>query len=203
MKSVADQIVKRLQGKGRSFAFSAKDFLDLGSRGAVDMALSMLAKSGKIRRVFRGVYDYPKYSELLGKYLAPDFDQVAQAIARKTGTRIQPTGALAANLLGLSTQVPAKVVYLTDGRSRTIKFGTQTIRFQKTSPKELMSNRKIAMVVQALRFLGRESVTDDVIRKIRQILSPAERKRLLKEAKYTSTWLPEVVRKIAGEQPDG
>ena len=144
MKSVADQIVKRLQSKGRSFAFSAKDFLDLGSRGAVDMALSTLAKSGKIRRVLRGVYDYPKYSELLGKYLAPDFDQVAQAIARKTGTRIQPTGALAANLLGLSTQVPAKVVYLTDGRSRTIRFGTQTIRFQQTSPKELMSNRKIA-----------------------------------------------------------
>jgi len=203
MKSVADQIVKRVQSKGRSFAFSAKDFLDLGSRGAVDMALSTLAKSGKIRRVLRGVYDYPKYSEFLGKTLAPDFDQVAQAIARKTGTRIQPTGALAANLLGLSTQVPAKVVYLTDGRSRTIRFGTQTIRFQQTSPKELMSNRKIAMVVQALRFLGKESVTDAVIRKIRQILSTAERKRLLKEAKYTSTWLPQVVRKIAGEQPDG
>ena len=203
MKSVADQIVKRIQNKGRSFVFSAKDFLDLGSRGAVDMALSTLARSGKIRRVLRGLYDYPKYSELLGKDLAPDFDQVAQAIARKTGTRIQPSGAVAANLLGLSTQVPAKIVYLTDGRSRTIRFGTQTIRFQQTSPKELLSDRKIAMVVQALRFLGKEAVTDDVIQKVRQILSPAERRRLLKEARYASTWLPDVVRKIAGEQPDG
>lgn len=203
MKFVADQIVKRIQNKGRSFVFSAKDFLDLGSRGAVDMALSTLARSGKIRRVLRGLYDYPKYSELLGKYLAPDFDQVAQAIARKTGTRIQPSGAVAANLLGLSTQVPAKVVYLTDGRSRTIRFGTQTIRFQQTSPKELMSNRKIAMVVQALRFLGKESVTDDVVRKIRQILSPGDRRRLLKEAKYASTWIPEIVRNVAAEQPDG
>ena len=161
------------------------------------MALSALAKSGKIRRIRRGLYDYPRHSTLLGDVLAPDFNQVAHAIARKTGTRIQPSGAVAANLLGLSEQVPAKIVYLTDGQSQTIRIGSQTITFKKTSPKELLSSEKSALVVQALRFLGKEAITDKVVRKLRQILSPTERKRLLKDAKYASTWLPEVVRKIA------
>jgi hypothetical protein len=203
MKSIADQITKRIQNKGRGFAFTAKDFLDLGNRGAVDMALSALTKLCKIRRIQRGLYDYPKSSELLGGTMAPDFDQVAHAIARKTGTRIQPSGAVAANLMGLSEQVSAKIVYLTDGRSRTVRIGSQTITFKQTSPKELLPNEKIGLVVQALRFLGKEAVTDKVIDKLREGLSTTDRKRLLKSAKYASTWMPEVVRKIAEEQPHG
>ena len=203
MQTVANKILNRIKGKGDGFSFTAKDFLDLGTRGAVDMALSTLARSGQIRRISRGLYDYPRHSELLGGLLAPDFDQVADAIARKTGIRIQPSGALAANLLGLSEQVPAKIVYLTDGRSRTIRIGSQTITFKRTSPKELLPNEKTALVVHALRFLGKEAVTDEIIHKLRKILSPAERKRLLKDAKYTSTWVPDVVRRIAEERPDG
>ena len=180
------------------FAFTARDFLDLGSQGTVFMALSTLARLGKIRRISRGLYDYPRSSELLGGTLAPDFDQVAHAIARKPGIRIQPSGALAANLLGLSEQVPAKIVYLTDGRSRTM-----TITFKQTSPKELLPDEKTALVVHALRFLGKEAITDEVIHKLRKLLSPAERKRLLKDAKYTSTWVPDVVRRIAKERSDG
>ena len=203
MQSLADKIVRRIKGKGIGFAFTAKDFWDIGSRSNVFMALSALAKQGKIRRISRGLYDLPKHSELLGGMLAPDFDQVAHAVARKTGVRIQPSGAQAANLLGLSEQVPAKIVYLTDGRSLTIRIGAQTVTFKQTSPKELLPNEKTAMVVHALRFLGKEAVTDEVIRKIRKILSPAERKRLLKNAKYTSTWIPDVVRRIAAEPPNG
>lgn len=203
MKSVLDRIVKRIQNKGHGFAFTAKDFLDLGSRGSVDVALSSLAKSGKIRRVCRGVYDYPKYSEFLGKVLAPDFDQVAHAIARNTGATIQPSGALAANLLGLSEQVPAKILYLTDGLSRTVRFGTQTITFKRTRPKELLPNDMSALVVQALLFLGKGSVNDKIIRKIREALPAGDRKRLLKDAKYVSDWVADVVRRIAGENPDG
>ena len=203
MQTIANKILNRIKGKGGGFSFTAKDFLDLGARGAVDMALSTLARSGTIRRIRRGLYDSPSYSELLGSLLAPDFDQVAHAIARKAGIRIQPSGALAANLLGLSEQVPAKIVYLTDGRSRTIRIGSQTITFKQTSPKELLPNEKTALVVHALRFLGKEAVTDEIIHKLRKILSPAERKRLLKDAKYTSTWDPDVVRRIAEERPDG
>lgn len=185
------------------FAFTARDFLDLGSQGTVFMALSTLARLGKIRRISRGVYDYPRHSELLEGSLAPDFDQVAHAIARKAGIRIQPSGALAANLLGLSEQVPAKILYLTDGRSRTISIGSQTITFKQTSPKELLPNEKTALIVHALRFLGKEAIAVDVIHKLRKLLSPAERKRLLKDAKYTSTWVPDAVRRIAEERPDG
>ena len=203
MKSIEDKIVKRIQNKGRGFSFTAKDFLDLGSRGAVDMALSSLARLGKIRRVCRGVYDYPGHSELLGGPLAPEFDQVAHAIARNTGARIQLSGAVAANLLGISEQVPAKILYLTDGLSRTVQIGSQTITFKRTRPKELLPNDKSALVVQALRFLGKEAVTADVIRKLRQALSPSERKRLLKDAMYTSDWVAEVARRIAGEHLDG
>ncbi len=203
MQSIANKIINRIKRNGAGFSFTAKDFLDLGSRGAVDMALSTLARSGKIRRISRGVYDFPRHSELLGGLLAPDFDQIAHAIARKTGIRIQPSGALAANLLGLSEQVPAKIVYLTDGRSRTIRIGSQTITFKQTSPKELLPNEKTALVVHALRFLGKEAITDEVIRKLRKLLSPAERKRLLKDAKYTPTWVPDVVRRIAEERSDG
>ena len=203
MQSIENKILKRIRHKAKGFSFTAKDFLDLGSRGAVDMALSALTERGKIRRISHGLYDYPKHSELLGGMLAPDFDQVAHAIARRSGIRIQPSGALAANLLGLSEQVPAKIVYLTDGRSRTIRIGSQTITFKQTSPKELLPNEKTALVVHALRFLGKETVTDEIIHKLRKILSPAERKRLLKDAKYTSTWVPDVVRRIAEERPDG
>lgn len=203
MQTVANKMLNRIKGKGNGFSFTAKDFLDLGTRGAVDMALSTLARSGKIRRIRRGLYDCPSYSELLGSLLAPDFDQIAPAIARKAGIRIQPSGALAANLLGLSEQVPAKIVYLTDGRSLTIRIGSQTITFKQTSPKELLPNEKTALVVHALRFLGKEAITDEIIHKLRKILSPAERKRLLKDAKYTSTWVPDVVRRIAEERHDG
>jgi len=203
MISISDQIIRRIRIKGRGFTFTAKDFLDLGKRGAVDVALSFLADSHQIRRVDRGLYDYPRYSELLGEVLAPDFDQVAHAIARKTGIRILPAGAVAANLLGLSDQVPAQIIYLTDGRTRIIEVGGQTITFQKVSPKEILPDGKASLVIQALRFLGKDSIDDKVILKVRQILSPTERKRLLKAARYTATWMPEVVKRIAGEPQDG
>ena len=157
---MADKILKRISGKGRGYSFTSKDFLDLGSRGTVDMALSALTKQAKIRRISRGLYDYPKHSKLLGGMASPAFGQVAHAIARKSGIRIQRSGALAANLLGLSEQVPAKIVYLTDGRSRTIRIGSQTITFKRTSPKELLPDKKTALVVHALRFLGKDAVTD-------------------------------------------
>jgi hypothetical protein len=196
---MSDRILKRIQNMGRGFAFTAKDFLDFGKRGAVDMALSSLTKAGKIRRVCRGVYDYPVQSELLGDRLAPDFDQVAHAIARNTGAQIQPTGAIAANLLGLSDQVPAKIEYLTNGRSRTVRIGSQTITLKKTRPKELLPNETSATVVQALLFLGRDAINNDLIVRLRRILTPAQRRRLLKDAKYTSDWVADTVRHIAEE----
>ena len=203
MISVAERIVKRVKHKGKGFAFTAKDFLDLGKRAAVDKALSTLATQGVFRRVGRGLYDVPRPSALLGGPADPDVDQLAQAIARNTGARIQPTGAAAANILGLSEQVPAKVVYLTDGLSRTVAVGNRTITFKRTRPRDLLVDPMSATVVQALLFLGREAVTAEVLAKLRRALTPAERSRLLMEARYSADWIAEAALRINEEGGDG
>jgi len=196
MISVENKILRRINRNQSGYCFTAKDFLDMGSRASVDQALSKLAKLGKIRRVCRGVYEFPKQGKLINMPLPTDFDQVAHAIARNTGTRIQPSGAVAANLLGITEQVPARIVYLTDGLSRTIYIDRRTITFKRVRPKEIMPNEKSAMVVQALRFIGREAVTANIKEKIRNQLSPTERRRLMKDAQYSSDWIAEAVQQI-------
>jgi hypothetical protein len=116
--------------------FSPRDFLDLGGRPTVDSALHRLEKRGEIRRVIRGVYDYPRFSKLLDQHLSPDIDQVARALARKFRWRIQPSGATALNFIGLSTQVPARAVYLSDGPDRAYQVGNTALVFEHTALKE-------------------------------------------------------------------
>ncbi len=118
MQSIQDKILARIKIKGTGWSFSKNYFYDLGSDGSIRLALMRIEGDGKIRLVCRGIYDCPKYSELLLKTLSPDFDQAAQAIARKSGWTIHPSGAAALNLLGLSTQVPANILYLSDGPRR-------------------------------------------------------------------------------------
>ena len=198
MQSVSDKILARIHRKRRGVAISGKDFLDLASRASVDKALSALAKAGQIRRVSRGVYDYPRVSAELGGELSPDYDQVAHAIARSNGVRIEASGAWAANLLGLSTQVPAKIVYLTNGTSRTLQVGNQTIAFERVSPKELRAKPGTSsLVVQALRYLGKEHVDEGTVRHLQERLSPAEQRALIRDARYTADWIFEVLKRIA------
>ncbi|MBN1588777.1 MAG: hypothetical protein JW888_04615 [Pirellulales bacterium] len=190
----------RIRRKGHGQAFSSKDFLDIGSRASVDHALSTLTRSGVIRRVTRGIYDYPKVSPELGGQLSPDYDSVAQAIARKNGVRIEPSGAWAANLLGLSTQVPAKIVYLTNGTSREYWINGQKIAFQRVGPKELLPKPgPSTLVVQSLRHLGQDRIDDTVIRQLRDRLSPSDCKALLRDARYTADWIFEVLKKIVAD----
>lgn len=201
MQSVSDKILTRIRRKGRGHAFSSKDFLDIGSRASVDQTLSTLAKAGEIRRIARGIYDYPKVNTALGGQLSPDYDSVAHAIARKNGVRIEPSGAWAANLLGLSTQVPAKIVYLSNGTSRTYQVGKQTIAFQRVGPKELLpKSGSSTLVVQAIRYLGQDHVDDSVIGQLRDRLSPAEKNALLRDVRYSADWIYEVVKKIAADR---
>src|SRR5207248_10067636 len=124
--SIEQRMVYRIRAKGRGWVFSARHFLDFGSRKAVDLALFRLAKRADIRRLGRGIYDFPKISLTLG-ILSPSIDAVAREIAGKNNSKLKITGAQAANALGLTTQVPAKIVYLTDGPSRQMKLGNQTI----------------------------------------------------------------------------
>ena len=147
--------------RGRGSVFVPGDFLDMGSREAVDIVLHRLARKGTIRRLARGVYDFPKEHPVLG-LLQPSAEAVAKALAGRDHTRLQPAGAYAANALGLSEQVPAKVVFLTDGPSRTVKIGPMTIQLRRTTARNMAAAGRLSgLLIQALRELGKEHLTPE------------------------------------------
>lgn len=195
--SVADKILSRIRRKGQGAVHTSKDFLDLGSRVAVDHALSNLAKKGLIRRLSRGVYDYPKVNPRLG-VLTPSPDAVARAMAKKTRSDLQVSGAYAANQLGLSTQVPARVVYLTDGKSKRVRVGRQTIELRHASPKHMATAGKPSgMVIQALRHVGRDNVNDEVIDRIKSALSDEDRAALRHDVDKAPDWMRPILTRLA------
>src|SRR5580704_4337223 len=190
MQTMRDQILARINRLGNGKAFSAKDFLDIASRGTIDMTLSGLTRSGAIRRVRRGLYDMPKLNPALGGKLSPDIDEAARAIARRQRWKIVPDGARAANLLGLSTQVPAKITYLTDGPNKEVLIGRRSIHFKHARPKAIAKlDGKFALVVQALRYLGKDGVGSNEIETLRTALSAAEKRKLIKDTRYGVDWI--------------
>ena len=192
-------ILRRVYGKGRGWAFSQKDLTDFGSRSALDVALHRLCTQGTIRRVLRGIYDFPRHSALLGEPLSPDIDQVAHALARKFGWRILPNGPSALNLMGLSTQVPAQYLYLSDGPDRSYRVGTTDLMFKQTALKEArFVLRESSVIVQGLKSLGQEALSAEVIAKIRDWLPPALCPKILTDTRTATGWVYEVIRKICG-----
>jgi len=197
MQTMRDQIVARIDRLGGGKAFSAKDFLDIASRGMIDMSLTSLSRRGTIRRVRRGLYDKPKVNPSLGGELSPDIDEAARAIARRSRWKIVPEGAWAANLLGLSTQVPAKIIYLTDGPNNEVPIGRRTIHFKHARPKAMSGlEGKFALVVQALRHIGKEGVGSREIETLRAALSPAEKRKLVKDTRFSADWIFGVAKQI-------
>lgn len=183
-------------------AFSQADFADLGSRSAVDLALHRREKESLIRRVIRGVYDHPRHSDLLQKTVSPDLDQVAHALARKFAWRIQPDGATAQNLL--STQVPARVLYLSDGPDRSYKVENTALIFEHTALKEAgFKLRESQLIVQALKALGEERITPKIISAVRRKFDPAMRRRILLDTKTATGWVYATIQKIAKDPPHG
>ena len=198
MQTMRNQIVTRIERLGYGKAFSAKDFLDIASRTTIDVMLADLATDGKIRRIRRGLYDMPKVNPALGGKLSPDIDEAAQAIARRQRWKLVPEGAWAANLLGLSTQVPAKIIYLTDGPTKVVEIGRRSIHFKHARPKAMAGlEGKLALLVQALRHLGKENVGTREIEKIRAKLSQKEKDRLLKDTRFSVDWIYDVAKQIA------
>jgi hypothetical protein len=194
----------RIYGHGRGWVFSPRDFADLAGRSTIDSELHRLANKGTIRRVIRGIYDYPRFSDLLDQKLSPDIDLVAQALARKFGWRIQPGGAVAQNLLGLSTQVPARAVYLSDGPDRTYRIGKTTLVFEHTALKETVFKlRESGLIVQALKSLGPNRITPDVISTIRQWLPRNLRTKVLADTRTATGWVHAAIQRIVKEKSDG
>lgn len=197
MTNVQDAIFDYLRHRSRGKVYTSKDLGQLGNRAAVDQALSRLARDGTLQRLARGLYYYPKTNPRLGIVVSPSADEIAAALARQTGSRIAPSGALAANRLGLSTQVPAKHVYLTDGRSREVRVGNQVFFMKHVAPKDLPIGSPVsAAVFQAIRYLGSDSIDDTVVSRLRRRLSIKQRQQLLRDARYTTGWIADIVRKI-------
>ena len=197
MQSIDSKVLSRIYGSGRGVVFTPGRFLDIGSRNAVDKVLSRLVQKGVIRRLARGLYDYPEHHPIMG-ILAPNPDAIAQALAGRQGIRLQPSGAYAANRLGLSTQVPARIVYLTDGPSRTVRVGNQEIRLQRTTPRSMgPAGRTSGLVIQALRHLGQKHVDDSVIQTLQNKISDQDKKRLMKDIAYAPAWVGKHLREIA------
>lgn len=193
---ITSNIKQRIIGKGRGVIFAPTDFLDIGSRASVDQALSRLADQGVIRRLTRGLYDYPKKSPRFG-FLSPSADDIAKAVARKDGQILQPSPSMAANQLGLSTQVPSKPTYMTDGPTRTKKVGRQVIQFRKASPKTLVgAGHKTGVVFQALRYVGKDRVDSQIVDRLARVLDDNDRKLLAKQSRHVPAWMHPVVQQI-------
>jgi len=195
--SIDSQILKRIQRRRAGHVFTPADFLDLGSRNAVDLALSRHARTGTIRKIARGLYAFPQVDPRLG-LLSPAIDDIATALKGRDQSRLQPAGAHAANVLGLSTQVPVRVVFLTDGRSRRVQLGKQHIVIKHTTPRQMATaGRSSGTVIQALRWLGKRNVNDATIATLRRRLSAADKQQLLKDLRYAPAWIADIFRAVA------
>ena len=192
--SVENQIVERIESLPKGELLLPTDFSDLGSSEAVRIALFRLEKEGVINRVAQGIYVRPKISELIG-VLVPSAEEVAEAIAKRDRIRTLPTGSYALNALGLSTQVPMNIVLLTDGSPRIIKIGKRTIKFKKTTPKNLLAKGKISrLVIQALKEIGNGKVTSEEENKIIDLLKKEDLKDLKHDIVLAPVWVQKIMK---------
>lgn len=193
-------MLRRIKSLGRGELFVPATFLDLGDRRAIDVALHRLVRKGLIRRLARGLYDYPKEDPGLGP-LSPSIESIAKALASKDRLRLQPSGAYAANLLRLSEQVPMKAVFLTDGPSRRILVGTLAIVLKRTTPRNMATaDRTSGLLIQALRYLGRGSISHERLAHLRRLLTAKDRKEILEDLPLAPAWMHPFLRAIAAEK---
>jgi len=197
---IAEKILARLLAR-KGEAVPLTDFLDLGNCPAVRQALCRLVRRGAIRRVRRGLYELPRMGKLLNEPVVQSPDALVRAWARKNGLRVVPSGAQAANLLGLSTQVPAKLAYYTNGRTRTLTLGPYTVKLLNRGPKTMnVRGRTAPLVFQALRYLGREGVKPEVIERLRSTLSERDKAELNRNLHQATAWMKGVVQQIVDEE---
>lgn len=197
MQSIDNKILSRIYGHGKGYTFSSFDFIGEFKDNNIDKSLSSLTKEGKIRRVTRGMYDYPKYSNLLEQNLSPDIDAVAQAYARKFKWQIEISGESALNYLGLSTQVEGNYIYLSSGPSRKYQIGNTTLVFKHTALKNIgFKYKESSLIVQALKALGQSHTDDKVKERLSTFLSPKQCDNILKDTQTSTAWIYETIKEI-------
>lgn len=195
MQEIRDRILAAEEGS----VFVAPDFADIADTATIRQGLKRLYQSGIIRRIIRGVYEKPKYSKLLDEYVAADPNAVAKALARSYHWTIAPCGNTALNLLGLSTQVTAVWSYISDGPYKTYEWNNTKLELKHRTNKEITGlSYMTSLVIGALKTLGRANVTSEIIHTLSKKLSDDEKSACLKEAKESTDWVYDTIRKICG-----
>lgn len=199
MESIDFKILEKIKKAKRGSLFYTEDFLSFGNYKAVSKALERLVNEKELSRVARGIFAILTKDPFLGE-ISPTAEKIAESIRKRDKARIIPTGSLALNMLGLSTQIPTNLVYLTDGSARTIKVGNRGIVFKKTSPKNLTAIGTFSgIVIQALKEIGKENVTDIEIEKILEHLKKEDPYRLEHDIKLAPEWIRIIMRKALNE----
>ena len=202
MKPVASRIMDRVITNGAGeWVCTPKDFLDFGTREAIDQALFRLVKAGQLRRVGYGLYRMSGIDEVQESAATADLDSAVAALARRDGVRMMPDGMFTANQLGLTNADPAEAIYVTDGHSRTLKIDGRTVQFRHAGPQVMWwAGRPAGPVVQALRWLGRDAATDDhVISELQRRLSAEVKSDLVQNMRSLPGWAIPLVRSIAAD----
>lgn len=200
--SIEDNILAQIEALPEGALLLPVDFSELGSSEAVRLALFRLEKKGVILRVAHGIYVRPKISKLIGP-LTPSAEEVAEAIAKRDRIRTVPTGSYALNALGLSTQVPMNIVLLTDGSPREVKVGKRTIKFKKTTPKNLLAKGKISrLVIQALKEIGNGKLSKEEEEKILVLLKEEDEKDLKHDIPLAPVWIQKIMKKALTDGKD-
>lgn len=193
--STENKILNKIKKAKRGSLFFIENFIDFGSSKSINKALERLVEKEEIVRVARGIYTRPKISKLIGA-IQPTADEIAKAIAKRDKARIIPTGAYALNILGLSKQVPLNIVYLTDGSSRKINIGKQSIVFKKTSPKNLATIGEISsLVIQALKTIGNDNLKEWELQKILELLGDENLFKLKHDIRLAPEWIRKIMKK--------
>lgn len=192
------EIVNRIENFESNQVFIANDFFDIAGYETVRSTLNRLVKYKKVTRILKGIYYKPKYIELIGEYAVASVDEVDDAIARKYNRTIAPSGNTSLNLLGLSTQVPAKWTYISDGRYASFNVGKARIEFKHRNNGDISNMSTLtAMVIQSVKEMGKENITSQQIDYLRKKLSEEEKSTLLAEGKTTSAWVYSIIKKIS------
>ncbi len=199
--SADSKALDRIRGHRRGWVFTPAHLADLGSRNAVASALKRFKASGMIRQLARGLYDYPVHDPVLG-IVTPSADAIARALVVRDAIRLQPSGAYAANVLGLSEQVPSRIVFLTDGSARKVRIGKREILLLHTTPRNMATaGRKSGTLFQALRHLGQKRVDDKVLATLRRHITVLDHPAILKDLRHAPAWIADLLRPLVVSAP--
>jgi hypothetical protein len=197
LMSVIKEVEDRINNMNEGEIFTTFDFSDLSNRTTIRKYLGRCCESKKIKRVFDGVYEKPKFSHLLKEYVPTDPEKIAYALAKTYHWSIAPCGDIALNKLGLTTQVPVIWSYVSDGPYRTFEWENIILKFKHRTNREISDlSEQTILLIEALRALGKENIDEKVINHLRNILSDNDKSVILKESTTCSEWIFETIRKV-------